>query len=351
MEKDELGFCIDSVFDKERNDWSRGKLPWITEEKEEGVKIINYPHSDTLVDIFSNIQNNKDLKEEFFNILQKHIQRDEEEVIKIELPLPPFNNVYRYVTVLPLCFYTLVRLGFVKESIKSIDSKPYTLEVGSQTHGLNGFIKFLYELFQSEENYFSLIDLSYINIILEHSEVRREIEKTKKELQTFIINEKYNIIKKRIKSVNLEINQDRKVVSEKIKYLDFDPKYNKFLIEVDKFINTDTSGIVNSGMISNLRSFMENLIRDMVKKISSEDSEEIPKIKGLGDMGNIRNYLKTKLGLSDNDHKFINSFIDILHKEGGHTFTSEKEYFRLTRNICIEITLLILSKYEKRLKK
>jgi hypothetical protein len=39
-----------------------------------------------------------------------------------------------------------------------------------------------------------------------------------------------------------------------------------------------------------------------------------------------------------------------LHEEGGHSFVSEKEYFRLSRNIAIEIALFVLSKYEKKYK-
>lgn len=338
MDKYELSIWIDSVLDKERNESSQRKLSWTIEEKE-GVKTINYPHSDTLIDIFSNIQNNGELKKEFLEILKNRINHDEERVEQFYVLK---THIHRYITVVPLCFYTLIRLGFIEEGIRCISLK---------SNGLNGFIKILYELFKLEENYFNLKDLHHINSIIQNLNPTIDVFSTKNEVQSVIINKKYDIVKKQIKSVNLEINQDRKVVSEKIQYLNFDPKYNKFLIELDKFINTENSGLVNSGMISNLRTFMGDLIKDTVKKISSEDNEEIPQIEGRGEMGNNREYLKTKLGLSDKDDKFINSFIDILHKEGGHTFTSEKEYFRLTRNIGIEITLLILSKYEKRQKK
>ena len=64
----------------------------------------------------------------------------------------------------------------------------------------------------------------------------------------------------------------------------------------------------------------------------------------------VRAYLKHKFGLSDNENKFINSFIDILHVGGGYDFVSEKEYFRLARNIAIELSLFLLSKYEKIIK-
>ncbi len=99
-------------------------------------------------------------------------------------------------------------------------------------------------------------------------------------------------------------------------------------------------------MIGNLRIFLQDILKDIAHRIAIEDNEEIPKIKGSGEMGNIRVYLKNKLQLSDNDNTFINAFVNILHEEGGHSFTANKEYFRLARNIAIEISLLILSKYE-----
>jgi len=65
-------------------------------------------------------------------------------------------------------------------------------------------------------------------------------------------------------------------------------------------------------------------------------------------MGRIRKYLKIKLELSDKDNSFINKYIDILHSKGGHSFVSNKNYFRLAKNIGIEIVLLILSKYKEK---
>ena len=104
-------------------------------------------------------------------------------------------------------------------------------------------------------------------------------------------------------------------------------------------------------MIGNLRSFLGDILTDVAKKIASIENEDIPNDKSLGVMGNIRSYLKRKLELSDNDNKFINSFIDILHVEGGHSFVSNEEYFRISRNIAIEISLLVLSKFKNKYSK
>jgi hypothetical protein len=65
-------------------------------------------------------------------------------------------------------------------------------------------------------------------------------------------------------------------------------------------------------------------------------------------MGTNRKYLKINLELSDNDDKFMTSFIDVLHGQGGHKFISNKTYFRLARNMAIEIALFLLSVYNSK---
>ena len=125
----------------------------------------------------------------------------------------------------------------------------------------------------------------------------------------------------------------------------FDEKYNVFLNELDNYLLSSSTAI-SSGMIGSFRSFMEDLLTDMANKIAESKNEEIPQIKDCKKMGNIRNYLQNKLELSSADNNLINKYIDVLHSEGGHSFTSNKEYFRLARNIGIEIVLLLLTKYD-----
>jgi hypothetical protein len=150
----------------------------------------------------------------------------------------------------------------------------------------------------------------------------------------------------KIKFRNVEINQDKKTVSEKMALLGFDKKFNTLLAAIDDFLNDETHKSINSGMINNLRAFMCDLFIDIAQKVSQAKNEEIPRMRD-SEIGNARDYLKQNLKLTDYDDKFIDSFVKILHQEGGHSFLSEKEYFRLARNIAIEISLFVLSKYEK----
>jgi hypothetical protein len=198
----------------------------------------------------------------------------------------------------------------------------------------------------------SILDKSYFdsNQLKAISEIVKE-GSFGAELNYKIVNARFDLLKTQIRKVNVEINQDKKTVAEKINVLGLSGNYNELLSCIDNFILTDTSKVVNAGMISNLRTFMADLFKDIANRIAHGEGKEIPKIEGRGEMGNIRSYLKSKLELSDADDKFIDSFVEILHSEGGHSFMAETEYFRLSRNIAIEIALFVLSKYEKKYKK
>ena len=339
--EEELNHQIQVILDKELDDLLNWIPSWDIKE-EKGKHILRYPNADTLIDVFSNIQNNPYLKIKYKNSLCDEIENSGEKIetrIKNYGPTLDLNTYYyNYISTSSISFYALLRLGFTKEAISSF--KKRISDSGSIILIIDGLLK-------EDFSYFDKQNLDELLKKLKECKLKGSANKVNNAVISKIIKERYELLKKEIKGINLEINQDKKTITEKISYLDFDVKYNELLNEIDKFINTKTSSIVNAGMVSNLRTFLEDLFTDVSKKISKIKNESIPKIKGCGEMGNIRNYLKIQLELSDKDNKFINSFIDILHSEGGHSFTTKKEYFRLSRNIAIEIALLILSKYEQ----
>src|SRR3989344_293359 len=334
MDKDELKEFIEITLKKESNDLRNNLYPWKLEKKN-GITTIKYPNSDTLINVYSNIQNNGHLKKEFINILSQNIASSEEtDILNVD---PPIISGSYSVSV-----YTLIKLGFTEEAISALEKR---------SNNLGLLITFLWTLLDEDYNYFTNKQLGKLLKVIEALQIGdepwlRPLNMFKRHIETKLINNRFEIVNKEIRGVNLEINQDKKMVSEKITYLDFEVKYNELLNEIDKYINTESSNVLNSCMISNLRVFMHDIIIDIAKNISTSKSEDIPKTAE-SKIGDARNYIKDKLRLSENDHKFINSFINILHDEGGHSFLANKEYFRLARNIAIEITLLLLSKYEK----
>ena len=319
MDKERLELRIKSVIEKEFDDilHSRTCYSLITSDTE---KIIKYEHSDTLIDIFSNIQSNTELKELFILVLEKDL----------------------IFTDSSLSFYTLVKLKFTDKALNMLSER----QRAGTTYGDNIFA-IVNCMLQEKYTYFDFKELHRLIDILKLLQCSRLYLPIKSIVLSKVRKTTYEITKKSIKEVNIEINRDKKEVENIIRYLELDEKYNTLLNEIDKFINTE-SAILSAGMIGNLRAFMEQLLTDLAKKIAFLQREDIPKYEGIGEMGRVRRYLKINLELSDDDNGLIDAFIGVLHGEGGHSFVSNKDYFRLARNIGIEIVLLLLSKYKSK---
>jgi hypothetical protein len=169
----------------------------------------------------------------------------------------------------------------------------------------------------------------------------------REEFDTRIDEMRYNNLKEALTGVNEELNIHKEQVIEISSKLGFPPTLEKFLLEIDKTSSELPDwGSINSGMIGNLRNFFAELTKNIAKNINQITKKEYPKDPKKGEMGNLRDYIKNNLKLSDYDDKLIDAFIDILHNEGGHAFLSEKRYFLLTKNIGIEIAYFLLSKLE-----
>lgn len=296
---------------------------------------INFPNTDILIDIFTIIQQDEKIKESFIKILEKKIQKDLESYLTI-------HKGIHISGISPLCFLGLVKIGYIEYALEALERRVYN-KFGIYTV-INKIL---------DQNYFNSSQIEKIYEILRYDFAKSSfIEghgryEIKDILKKRLIELRYEFLKKEVRSINVEINQDKKTVTEKIQLFGFSPKYQEFLNSIDTFLNTENSKSLNAGMISNLRTFLADLVTDVAHRIAEIEHEKIPLTKP-SELGNMRSYLKNKLDLTDKDNKFIDSFIDVLHSEGGHAFMSEKEYFRLARNIAIEIALFILSKYGKK---
>jgi hypothetical protein len=324
MDNSEYEEAVIVIFRKIDSDAKRGIESWTVRKSNNNSYVISCPNSDSLISLFLAVQNNKQLKNDLISLISKSI---------IESPETAPNALYCRDTT---CFYSLIKLGLTDVALDSFRKRK---------QDAYGLITMTQYILNEDRAYFNGNQLEQLLVIIEKAPTYY-ICGDRSIIINKIIDDRFVLINKKLKGVDVEINQDQKTVTEKINYLNFDEKYNELLREIDKYINTETSEVLNSGMISNLRVFMHDIIIDLAEKISDSKAEEIP-ASTQTPVGNARNYLRKELKLSDNDNKLINAFVDILHDEGGHSFTSNKEYFRLARNIAIEITLLLLSKYEK----
>jgi hypothetical protein len=329
MSSRELEQGLEIIFHKEKSDL---KL-YNTFTKEQKQKyneffatymIKDYQNSEKLKNLYFYLDNEQD-KVSLIRRLEKEVIESEEDGWVPQQK--SFNGLSK------LCFYTLLQLNFTDEALKSFIKRKKRC---------NGILEILLGI--DLENYFNIEQLTQLYSKVENWNPENKTTK--------------NILLERIKNIrvqkldqktkNVEINQDKKTVSEKIARLGLDKKYNTLLTEIEDFLNDETHKSINAGMINNLRGLISDLVIDLAENISKEKNEKIPQLPNRQEIGNARNYLKLNLALTDEDDDFIDSFVGILHHEGGHAFLSEKEYFRLAHNIAIEISLFLLSRYKKR---
>jgi len=345
MEKEKLLDYMNIIFSNENNILSSFKNTW-NFYKQDNVMKIKYDHSSTLVDIYSNIQSDTESIQTFLEAIEYQIRTVHDKFVTKEEPgslgfYPSTRKIAHVTSSIPLCFYTLIQIGKKEMAFYLLEEK---LNIENSLH----LALFLVNSYKYDINFFNISEArKFIELFSNHltNENGEEIELIKN-LIALISEKAFLQITSEIKGVNIEINRDKESVKNFLVEFGFTDNYILLINEIDKYTLSNDK-LLSSGMIGNLRSFMEGFIKDLSRKIASKCKEEIPINKELGEMGNIRKYLMIKLELTEKDNSFINKYIDILHAEGGHSFVSNSEYFRLSKNIGIEIVLLLLFKYKK----
>lgn len=289
-------------------------------------RMLVYQNADLLLNWYKNLSEaSPELKKDILNLIKDHVL--EEENVN--------NGIPRSTS--QLFFYALIKLNLIDEALDILFKRnEYYRYSNLILHligdGIEEFSRYLdkKQIVKLQRSINGMRVCS--NYKLLHSNVNNKL-----------INLRFRFLEKSINKINIEINRDKAQLIKLISDWGFDEKYNELLEGIDKYILSEDK-LVNSGMIGNLRDFMSDFIVDIATKASRHNKEEIPHEEKRSKVGDSRIYLRDKLNLSDEEHGFINYFVKILHDEGGHSFLSNKEYFRLTRNIAIEICLFLMSK-------
>jgi len=338
MDGNILSQQINLIFEREKILLKTKGKTWDIDKNSDSII---YEHSDTLVNLYTNLQS-YELKEKFILNLF-YFFMNEEEMLNKEWINDNEYEIISFSSISALVFYTLLQLGFQDKIIKQIMSLTDSCKVKYWTNVTLSY--FLYDLVSTGKNYYNLELFTTLLYFTknQYSNFCQSYCDLLSDLQIKLTNVGYEEIKKNISGVNIEINRDKEKLITIFSNNNFNEKYEHLLQEIDEYINTNST-IVTSGMVGNMRSFMEDLVIDLARKIASNNNEQIPENTDKGHIGNIRDYLKNKLELSDKDNQLINKYIEVLHSEGGHSFISNVEYFRLAKNIGIEIGLFLLSK-------
>jgi len=163
------------------------------------------------------------------------------------------------------------------------------------------------------------------------------------------INEiQYIGLKSELEGVNLEINADKERVIEKIRRFGFSDELTGALNKIDELYRDITSDEFDWAMANGrLREFLAQLLKESSYKIYDKTGDEITRAKRESALSSFKSYIKKHLSLDDEENQLINAIIGITNSKGAHTLITEKEYFRLCKNMIIELSLLLTSKLER----
>jgi hypothetical protein len=187
---------------------------------------------------------------------------------------------------------------------------------------IEGLFRDVLIFMHNEPTYFDELLLDQLAEII-HCEFHPTSLNIKKEFEDKILTLKYDRLKIQLESSNEELNIHKEQIIEMISRYGFPLKMEKFLLEIDEIPELSNWQLVISGMIGKLRSFFEELVKSIAKKIYDKTGENYPTDRP-SEMGNLRAYIKENLKLSKRDNELINAFVNILNKEVSHALTSEK---------------------------
>lgn len=158
---------------------------------------------------------------------------------------------------------------------------------------------------------------------------------------------RYSALKNALKEgTNFQIETDRNKIKEKISFFGFDPVLVASLDKMEEmYWDFSTDEFDNSMAMGQLREFFTRLVRNICQKIKEKTGKPYPNTESTK-IANLRKYMKEHLQL-DEEHQLMNKLIEMINHKGSHNLVSEREYFRVTKNIGIEISKLLLTKLEK----
>jgi len=167
-----------------------------------------------------------------------------------------------------------------------------------------------------------------------------------------IIDIRFNDFDKIILHHDIEIETDKKQVQEYLKRFWFEEKYERLLNSIDKLLQNQDISEEDFvwWVIWSFRQFYDDFYIDLATKISKLNwldtfPKNISKEK-TSSFWHALHYIWQEFNVSKDEEKLLMGYYWVSNWQWAHRLLSNKKYFRLTRNIWIEICLFLLSKLE-----
>lgn len=168
-----------------------------------------------------------------------------------------------------------------------------------------------------------------------------------------IIQRKVGNIKLKVNQVDVEIQSDQNEVVKLIQEFGFKSDLNEYLTGLSSKNISEEDEMTFAWTIATYREFFWNMMIEISDKIVEIGDEVIwnyydeQKKKIVTPIWIARKHIEDRLSLSSKDNALINKYVDILHDQWWHNMFASQIYFRLTKNIWIEILYMLLSKLKE----
>jgi hypothetical protein len=143
--------------------------------------------------------------------------------------------------------------------------------------------------------------------------------------------------------INPEINTDKEALLSRMITLGFRGSIAAALEEVEKKLGNAASVFDFKGVMDLVRTIYEEVFEDAANSVASRRTKTIPQGSHFG---RFKTFLIGESVLSSDEGKLSQELYNYLSNQGSHVLGSAPEQVRLTKNIVIELCLLVLGRVQ-----
>jgi len=143
---------------------------------------------------------------------------------------------------------------------------------------------------------------------------------------------------------NPEINADREVLASRMQHLGFRQEILVALNEVDRKLQFATTSLDFKGCMDLLRTVYEEIVEDAARTVAGATSSPLPASKK--DFQPWNQLLVTTNALTEDEAALSQKLYNYLSNAGAHRLGSAPEQVRVSRNMVIELGLLIVGRVQ-----
>jgi len=144
---------------------------------------------------------------------------------------------------------------------------------------------------------------------------------------------------------NPEINADKKALESRLVQLGFRTEIGEALNELERKLRSATTALGLRDCVDSTRLIYEEIVEDSARSASKATKRSLPP-PGARDFVPWKNLLVNAGVLTEEEGDFFQKLYNYLSNVGTHRLGSAPEHVRLTKNVVIEVCLLLVGRLQ-----